>query len=364
MTSIADVTNALNREFQEPLSDLVARSNPMLAAVRKVSMVPDRIWLKQRLSSDHNAGAIPENWNAVTSGFATEPKSTFSQAVLDWATYKAEVQIPKRLMKRISANPGLIGNLLQDEITQATLDMLDEIAKDMFGGVTTNGLVGLETIMDTDRAYAGLNSSTPGNEEWDGIVVDASPDGTAAGELSTTLLYNGNTAYFGRNKRLFFAPGINSAAFTSAIMLQKYMALFQSIDFGSLSESHFINQADASNFLGKSGVGFVGTPFIPDSWVGEGTGDIDDTNRIYAVVPSELYLANMSSMIDDPGIAMKQQEMGVRAGIEREGLDINIEVLGNSGELLQMYVKTYIQLAAPSPKKAGIVFKNIDTALT
>lgn len=362
MTDYADLQASLNRTFKEPLEELIARNNPWLNQIRKVGMATDRIWLKSRLTSNHNAGPIPANWNA-TDGFSPEPTSTLGGGVLDWAIYKGEVQIPKLDIARLRGQPGVLGEILGDEIRQAALDVYDAIARDMMLGTVTNGLVGAQTFM-TAGTYAGIDSTVAGNEEWAGIEVDASPDGgTTPGELSTTLFDQGDTAYFNRNKMMFFGSRPSQGIYVPSILHQKYKGLFTTIDYSALASAHFVNQANATNNLnlGRTNVGWTGVPLIADFNVAAAPGDIAGTQRMYALNWDEVVMAVLDSDAD-PIVRQKQQERGVAAGLPRNDLGMTIEVLGNTGEQLQIYVKCYIQLVAAAPKRAGIVFKNISTA--
>jgi hypothetical protein len=41
---------------------------------------------------------------------------------------------------------------------------------------------------------------------------------------------------------------------------------------------------------------------------------------------------------------------------------MSIELLGNTGESIKGYVKTYVQLATPDPAKATALLKNVNVA--
>lgn len=366
MTEFANLQGVLNREFREPLSELIPDSNPTLAAINKVAMATDRIWIKGRTERDYNAGPVADGWNAVTSGFGTDPGSSYIAPVLDWATYKAEWSIPKRTLAQVANNPGVLGDLLYDDIAQATRDLANAIAQDLYAGSVANGLVGAQALFDDANTYAGIDRSLAANANWRATVIDASPDGgTTAGDLSTSLLYQGDEAYFNLNRQQFWSnPQVNGMSMTTIRMITKYKALFESIDYSSLSTAHFVNQANATGRFGLSGVGFGNVPFVPDANVSSAAGDIADTDRIYAIDMNHLMLATLDSTAVDPDIQMKQQMRGIAAGVPVEGFPVTIEVLGNSGEFVRGYVKTYLQLVTMAPKRAGMVFKNISNALS
>ena len=352
MPTIAELQAVLNKEFQEPMSDLVARSNPMLAGLRKSSLATDKIWLRHKSSSSHEAGPVLDG-AAVT---VSDPKSLRNAGSLEWATYVSKFKLPKRLLAQVQSNPAMIGQLFQDEIKDAAMDLADKIAADIGAGDTTNGLSGLQSIFDTDNTYATINraAASDANAYWRGLVVDA-----AEGDLSTSLFYDAEEAFFNRNFTELFGGSV-PAVFTTKRLQRKYKELFETIDYSSLSASHFVNQANASGNLGRSGVAFQGAPILADRNI-VSTGDTADTDRLYIVKPESLFLGCLDPNIDPEVKAL--QQISASYGQTRENIPVEIEILGNTGEFIAGYVKTYIQLVCMKPNDAGVLIKNVTNAL-
>lgn len=349
--NFAAVQDVLNVEFQEPLSDQIARSNPMLAGINKRSLQTQRIFLKNEAASTHEAAPVADG-SVITVG---SPTTTFSQGILDWSTYKATFKVNKRVLAQTADQPAALGMLFGNEVMNAAKDLADRIAADMFLGVTANGLVGLQTIFDEDRTYAGIDSTTA--PYWDGNVVDA-----AGAALSTDLMYDVEEAFFGRTLYDFYSARVNGTGFLSKRMQRIYKNLFESIDYSSLSTAHFVNQANASGQLGRTAVGFNGTPFIPDVNSVPAAGDTADTDRIYFVDTNEIFLAGLTPG-GDPGVRALQEIDAAQYAEPLEGLPVSIEILGNQGEFVAGYVKTYIQLVCPRPGFAGVVLKNVSNTI-
>ena len=344
--NLAALQDALNKEFQTPMGDLIARSNPMLAGLTKRSLSTDRIWIRHKAASAHAPEVIADG-SAVTVG---TPASTYGAGVLDWNTYISKFSLPKRLLGQVQDNPEMLGQLFYSEIADAAADLSDKIAQDVYLSTGSAGLTGLPAIFDTANTYAGIDRSTAAY--WRGLVVDAA---TAA--LSTGTFYDAELAYFDRNKFELFSPRVNPVAFTSKTLQVIYKELFENISYDALGAAHFVNQANAGNSFGKSGVGFNGMPILADANCKPATGDTADTDRMYMVNPSSLFLAHLSP--NDDSDVVRMQQLDPSKGEATDGLQIQIEILGNTGESVQGYVKTYCQLVCQDPTKAGVLIKNV-----
>lgn len=353
--NFASVANVLNRTFEEPLADLVNRSNPFLAALTKKGVSSQEIYLKAAVDSDHAAGAVADGSDVTFSG---DEKTDYINPTLPWATYVSKFSVPKRLIEQVANNPGSLGNILWSEIENAAKDLSNKIASDIFAGSVSNGLVGLQTVVDDSNTYAGIDRSSADNANFRSVVIDHT-DGevTPAGqELNTAILYQLDEEYFNANGYGWSEmPGLFTGI-TSSGVLSKYKALMENIDLSSLSTAHFVNQANTVGRLGIGQTGFMGVPFIRDRNV-NATGDLDDTSRLYFFDMSKIHLC----VLNPSGNGMVHTVKGYESAPEVDGVRTQIEILGNTGESVKGYVKTYIQLATSNPKAAGAVIKNILT---
>jgi hypothetical protein len=143
---------------------------------------------------------------------------------------------------------------------------------------------------------------------------------------------------------------------SSAAIFNKYRALMEDIDLGSLSTAHFVNQANASGQLGYGKIGFMGVPFLRDRNLIAADADEDDTSRIYFLDMSQIDLCVLS---DNPALAGQHSVQGYKSAPVVDGIQAQIEILGNTGEFVAGYVKSYVQLATNNPKAAGAVLKNV-----
>lgn len=352
-----NVAQVANRTFQEPINDLIARSNPTLGALTKRAVASDRIYLKYKSASDHQAGGINDGADVT---FAGTEGTTRGAATLDWKTYISKFKVNKRTMSQLASNPGAVGQLLKDEIMDASKDLADKISTDLFAGTgSATEITGLGQIMSATNTYAGVDRAAAGNEEWQAVVYDAAQGAAAAAEISTDALFAADDAFFARN---FYGyrerPGMFTGVCTPAI-LTKYAQLFTNIDLSSLSTAHFVNQANATGNLGRSALSFLGVPFMRDRAAQPEVGDLPDSGRLYMVDFSKLFLATLAPSNE----AMIHQVAGAQSAPVVDGLKFEIEFLGNTGEHVSGYVRTYIELVAPAPKCVGVAVTGIDAIL-
>jgi hypothetical protein len=349
----AALQGVLNREFQEPLADAVPRANPTLNAISKKAVASDAIYLKAKLGSDHGARGIADGADVS----ANSAGSTRVGGSLPWVTYVADWSVNKRVIEQVSDNPGALGKILWDEISDAGKDLADKISSDIFGsaGVTPDTkLAGVQDMINTGNVYAGIDRSVGANANWRGVVVDA-----ADGPISTLLMDKADTAFFNANYWSMRERAGMFTGVTSAAVLERYQQLFTAITLGDLSNAHFVNQMNSSGMFGDAVLGYQGVPFLRDRAVTAATGDSVTSSRLYLLNMSEIFLATLKA---DSADAQLHQTMGALTAEETGGIDVKIEVLPNTGEKVSGYVKAYVQLFSGNPKSAGALIKNIDIA--
>lgn len=352
--NFADIQNVLNRTLEEPLANMVNRANPVLQAMNKKAVASQEIYLKGILNSSHGAGPIEDGSDVTFDG--TE-KTTYVAPTLPWSTYIGKFSVPKRLIEATANQPEQMGSIFLTEIEEAAKDAADSCAADMFGGDTTNGLSGIQSIFDDGNTYAGVDRSLAANANFRAVVVDhVNAGGTAGQELSTNVLYQLDEEVFANAGYGFTERPDLYTGITDRGIMTKYKGLMETIDLSSLATAHFVNQANATGQLGLGRVGWQGIPIIRDRHVVPGATDQADTGRLYFIDMSKVFMCVLSN---DSAAANIHQARGFMSAPDVDGIRASIEILGNSGENVKGYVKFYTQLACANPRKAGGMIKNV-----
>lgn len=350
----------LNQTFQEPLQNLIVRSNPILNAIAKPRMGTSHILVKNISGSTRSVGPVADR--AVITTAATD-KINFSDGSLQWATYRATFQLPSRAVAAVSGQPGALGKLFETELVEAGKDLADSIAKDLLNGSVANGLVGIRSAISSTGTYAGIDRSvvTP----WQSVEVDGQLNATTAGQLSTAVLRTLDTQYFNANG-MGLQDRSTMIGFTSPELYAKYTQFMENANLASLTTAFFRNTTLSE--LGVTNVGFMGIPIKRSRELSTTynaaatTGDIAGSQRLYFMDFAEMYLAVLDPTLD-PELIQVQNIQGISAGVDSDGLPVEIQILGKRGEMIEGYLRTYIQFVVPNPKKAGCVIKNLSATL-
>lgn len=350
----SELQGVLNKIFNEPVSDLIARNNPFLRSITKRAVASDAIYLKTAMTSNHAAGPIADGSTVAING---SEQTNYVGGSLPWATYAARFSIPKRLLSQTASNPGVLGRLLQSEIENAAKDLSDRIASDLWGGATVNGLIGMQEVLDDDNTYAGIDRSTSDNANWRAVVTNANGN-----EISSALLYQMDANFFNRNRYGFLERPQLFTGVTDAAFMSKYSALLTDVNIAVTSGTIPAIQANALNrgMLADFGslIGFSGIPFVRNANVVRANTDLANTSRLYILDPNYWFLATLTPSPE----AAVHQALGAQTAPVVDGIRAEIEILGNTGEVVNGYIKTYIQLVCTDPAKGGTVLKNIETA--
>lgn len=137
-------------------ADLVLRKTPFLGAFNQMGRMVQA------------QGSAPFKWPVYTAanstaGLHTESESistygnqTASEASLPVVAFKVTAQLSGHMRANLKAG-GLYGDAWQEELDKAQQDLY-KYAEDSFCGSSTN--VGIQSIIDSTGAYAGINAST------------------------------------------------------------------------------------------------------------------------------------------------------------------------------------------------------------
>lgn len=346
-----ELSKVANRLFVDPIGDLINNNNPMLRAINKLNLSSDKIYMRAAESRPTFGGAVADGSDITFDG---GEGTNYINPTLEWATYTEPFKVNARALAQLQSSETALFKFLEFEIKQAANNLANKIASDVFAGTVANGIVGLQTMIDDANTYAGINRATA--ENWRSAVYSNSPDDLVGGELSTDTFYKLDELYFDLNGEGITERANIFTGVTDSKILNKYKGLMETIDYGSLSTAHFVNQANGTNNLGYGNVGFAGMPIIRDRNISVSGTDLADTSRLYVLNMNEIYLCQLSP---NPDLAQYHQAMGMLSGEQSGSLNVQVKFLAPTGENLKGYVCWYGQLATMNPKKAGGVITNI-----
>jgi len=350
-TNYTDLAVALNKVFAGPMGDLIARSNPVLRTMTKRGLNADRIRWRMKMGTNHAPSLIQDGQPVV---MPTGLGPNFATAELDWTTQASFFSIPKRLLAQFQSDPELFGGSIQQELQDAAKDLADKLANLLFSFNPANDLVGIPSIINDANTYAGVDRTLAANALFRSVIYDPSV-ASAPAPLSTSLFNTSDREFFKANREGWLDSG-NFSIVTTNDLYTKYRQLFTNIDISSLSTAHFVNAMNTTNSLGQTTAAYAGVPLMRTAEIADAplAGDLAASQRAYILDYSKVGMAFLDSTQD----SRIHQLDATRAPVI-DGIPVQIEILGNRGELIEGYVKTWVNTYCTDPRRAGMVIKNI-----
>lgn len=173
--------------------------------------------------------------------------NTWTGAVLDWATYRADTMLTWEERDKNQDGPQQIVNLIKNKTDQLKADMLYRLATDLFATSAVSGkIVPLSTIVDSADTYAGI------------AVADASiwagKEDSSSTQLTRALLYSQITG-------AEFAEGKPNTHYTTRSLLADYNSLLS-------GDERYMNTREAN--AGFTTLTLYGNPVYSDAYMPAG----------------------------------------------------------------------------------------------
>lgn len=89
---------------------------------------------------------------------ATDPTQKRTRARYEWGHYYVTLSLPKTSELRVSGDDAVM-SLLATEMDSAELDMKDQLGDDIFTGNSVDGLVGLDSAVNTTNTYGAISGT-------------------------------------------------------------------------------------------------------------------------------------------------------------------------------------------------------------
>jgi hypothetical protein len=96
------------------------------------------------------------------------PQDTRNRARYEWANYYVSISLSQDDEDKVSG-PDAVGTLLENSMKEAELSMKDQLATDVFTGTDADGIVGLDSAINTTNTYGAISG---GDYSWWRSTVD------------------------------------------------------------------------------------------------------------------------------------------------------------------------------------------------
>jgi len=154
-----DLVNTLVQERYLPgFADNIYDSSALLTALRNDQSVVieggERITAGLLYAKNTARGTF--------SGFDTvdvTPQDTRNRARYEWANYYVSVSLSQDDEDKVNG-PDAVGTLLENSLKEAELSMKDQMATDIYSGIDADGIVGLDSAVNTTNTYGAISGST------------------------------------------------------------------------------------------------------------------------------------------------------------------------------------------------------------
>ena len=176
-----------------------------------------------------------------------ESVDTLTQAVLDWAPYRAHTMLTWEERSKNQAGPQQIVNLIKNKHKQLEAEMAFRVATDIWATSAVSGrITPIATIVDADDSYAGIAVAD--------ATVWAGNEDTSSTTLTRALLYEDVVTSE-------FADGKPNAHYTTRALLAAYNSLLG-------ADERYQNTKDAN--AGFTTLTLYGDPVYSDSYIAAG----------------------------------------------------------------------------------------------
>lgn len=336
---LSEVSASLSVLLQNPMQNMFRTDNTLLSML-PVEYGRGAVWdFDVKFNARSAGGAYAEGADMSASDFDAHSRK---KGAINWAQYRTGA----RVSGLTYANTG--DNTLMDEIKDATVELMDILAGDVYAGDETGSPVelgGLARAIDATGAYAGFNPATSGQEAWSSVE-----DTMALADISR------ETVYEALIRPVKDACGMMpDAVFCNGDILD---ALAATMEDGLLAIQHGRPFGDGGPVRASAGVRFVnchGVPWIEDKHA--------TANTAYALnfryisvrqVPSvaspdavsrvgyDTVAARVRELTGNPDITAAAIEQQVMA--RRNALIPEIEALSKNGDSISFMVKIYLQM--------------------
>jgi len=194
------------------------------------------------------------------SGFDTvdvTPQDTRNRARYEWANYYVSMSISQDDEDKVSG-PDAVASLLERNMAETQLSMKDQLSTDIFIGTDADGIVGLDSAINTTNTYGGISGT---DYTWWVSGVNTSAHTIANLKTST------HASYFWTLLGTAFASCTHGGGQPNLVILPH--AVFNVVESIAIAQQKFEMLNKRSQVLAQNGfpvIQYRGVPIVADEF--------------------------------------------------------------------------------------------------
>lgn len=329
MLDLSTIVGNLNTKFAPLIADQLNQHAPTLGVIPKRIGDGKGIFFDAKLVRDSNVVSYASGADVGNIAFDTEkPASLYRKRYMAPFVVAGDALAVAAL-----SGPEAYVNLLAKQIQDATRNLGIKLGAHLFGDGTGNSsldLDGFGAAIANSGTYAGLSRTT--YSTWQANVL---ANGGTLRNLSVDLI---RTA----EKQIFDACG---EMFNAVVM---GTALYQAYESSFDTARRYVNPGSFDRLdAGVSQLSYKGVPVIRD---------VNCTaNTVYLLNTNHMYLDTAAPVAMADNIMLTKGNEPIVTADGNTGLQVAIDLLGQTGDAYKGFVKVYTNLVVERPNSMAVI---------
>lgn len=185
------------------------------------------------------------------------PQDTRNRARYEWANYYVSTSLSQDDEDKVNG-PDAVGSLLENSLKEAELSMKDQMATDIFTGTDADGIVGLNSAVNTTNTYGGISGT-----DYTWWVSGVNTSSHAKANLKTST----HASYFWTLLGTAFATATHGGGMPNLVIVS--LDIFNVIESINIAQQQFDNLNKRSQLLAQNGfpvIQYRGVPIVADEF--------------------------------------------------------------------------------------------------
>lgn len=330
------ISTVLNQTYQPIIADQLNQNTVLLSRVRKTLGGGKNIAFDAKVTRAAEGGSYASGAD-ITPGATSHDVEV--PAVLAWKRFEVPFKVSgDALAAANAAGPAAYANLFGKQIEDATRNLGIILGSQIYAdgtGNSANDMDGLQAALLDSGTYAGISRVT--YSAWRATVL---ANGGVDRALTEALMRQ-------LERTIFTTCGLPpNLIVTTPAIVDKYEALFDSIKRQDVK--------DGTYNLGAKELTYKGIPIVRDALCPAG-------HMYFLSMNNGLSLEQLPPVPMAAGVVLSHGQKPILTADGNVGLQVAIDMLGQTGDAFKGYVKAYMNLKVERPNAHGVI-KDIDEA--